>query len=340
MKACVFKAAGAPLEVVEVPDPIAGPGEIVVRVKNCGVCGSDLHAAKYGFKMPPGTIMGHEFSAVVDELGPGVTGLERGDPVVVMSYLACGACDSCKSGIGAQCRTMRLVGFGDVPGAYAEKMKTTAQSVFKMPPSMSHRLGATVEPLVVGLHGVHRAALRAGESVLIMGAGPIGLVTLQWAKFSGARAIAVSEMAPGRREVALAMGADVAVDPRLKNPASELAKLTGRTVGADVVFECIGAAGTLGEAVAYARRGGRVVVIGVCMEEDHWSPLNAINKELDVRFSLGLERGEIETAIAMLAAGRVDTAPMITNIVEISELPKAFAGLAHPGSETKVMLEI
>jgi (R,R)-butanediol dehydrogenase/meso-butanediol dehydrogenase/diacetyl reductase len=340
MKACVFKAAGAPLEVAEVPDPIAGPGEIVVRVKNCGVCGSDLHAAKYGFRMPPGTIMGHEFSAVVDEIGAGVTGLERGDAVVVMSYLACGVCDSCKAATGAQCRAMRLVGFGDVAGAYAEKMKTTPQSVFKMPPEMNHRLGATVEPLVVGLHGVHRAGLRAGESVLIMGAGPIGLVTLQWAKFSGARAIVVSERAPGRREVALKMGADLAVDPRLKNPASELARLTGRASGADVVFECIGAAGTLGEAVSYARRGGRIVVIGVCMEEDSWGPISAMNKELDLRFSLGLEPGEIETAIAMLAAGRVDTSAMITNIVALPDLPAAFAELARPSTQTKVMLEL
>src|SRR5713226_8033008 len=125
MKACVFKSAGGPLEITNVPEPEAGPGEIVVRVKNCGVCGSDLHAAKYGFAgMPPGTIMGHEFSAVIENLGAGVSGFQRGEPVVVMSYLACGECSACRSGHGAGCRAMRLVGFGDVPGAYAEFMKT------------------------------------------------------------------------------------------------------------------------------------------------------------------------------------------------------------------------
>src|SRR5207249_5266787 len=120
-----------------------------------------------------------------------------------MSYLACGDCDACRSGKTQRCDRMRLVGFGDVPGAYAEKMKTTPGSCFKMPPAMNHRLGATVEPLVVGLHGVHRARLRAGETCLIMGAGPIGLVTLLWARFAGARAIVVSEMAEGRRSMAL-----------------------------------------------------------------------------------------------------------------------------------------
>jgi threonine dehydrogenase-like Zn-dependent dehydrogenase len=339
MKACVFKAAGAPLEVVEVPEPVAGPGEVVVSVRDCGICGSDLHAARYGFRMPPGTIMGHEFSAVVDHVGAGVTGYAPGDPVVVMSYLACGDCDACRAGNGPRCRGMKLVGFGDVAGAYAEKMKTRPGSVFRMPPGMSHRLGATVEPLVVGLHGVHRAGLRPGETCLIMGAGPIGLVTLQWAKFAGARAIVVSEMAEGRREVALAMGADAAVDPRLQNPNVALAKITGENTGPDVLFECIGAAGTLAEAVNYARRGGRIVVIGVCMEEDHWGPIAAMNKELDLRFSLGLEPGEIETTIAMLAAGRVSTEPMITDVISLEELPKAFAGLSQPGRQTKVMVE-
>ncbi len=337
MKACVYKAPGARLEVVEVPDPTPSAGEMIVRVKDCGICGSDLHAAKYGFKMPPGTIMGHEFSAVVDEIGAGVTGFKPGDPVVVMSYVACGECESCRTGKTSRCRKMKGVGFGEVPGAYAEKMKTTPGSCYKMPPAMSHRLGATVEPLVVGLHGVHRAQLRAGETCVIMGAGPIGLVTLQWARFAGARTIVVSEMADGRRDKALEMGADAAVHPRVKNPATAMQEMTGAPP--DVVFECIGAAGSLDEAVTYARRGGRVVVLGVCMEDDSFRPMQALNRELDIRFSLGLESGEIETAIDMLAGGRVSTEAMITHVIGIDELPNAFAELSRPSDQTKVMIE-
>lgn len=337
MKACVYKAPGARLEVVEVPDPKPEAGEIIVRVKDCGICGSELHAAKYGFKMPPGTIMGHEFSAVVDEIGAGVSGFAPGDPVVVMSYIACGECESCRSGKASRCRKMKGVGFGEVPGAYAEKMKTTPGSCYRMPAGMSHRLGATVEPLVVGLHGVHRAQLRAGETCVIMGAGPIGLVTLQWARFAGARTIVVSEMADGRRDKALEMGADAAVHPRVKNPATVVQELTGAQP--DVVFECIGATGTLDEAVTYARRGGRVIVLGVCMEDDSFRPMQALNRELDIRFSLGLEQGEIETAIDMLAAGRVSTEAMITDVIGIDELPSAFAALSRPSDQTKVMVE-
>ena len=325
------------LQVVEVPDPKPSPGEIVVRVRDCGICGSDLHAAKFGFKMPPGTIMGHEFSAVVDEIGAGVTGFEPGDPVVVMSYVACGECEACRTGKSSRCRKMKGVGFGDVPGAYAEKMKTTPGSCFKMPAGMSHRLGATVEPLVVGLHGVHRAQLRVGETCVIMGAGPIGLVTLLWARFAGARSIVVSEMADARRDKALEMGADAAVHPRVKNPAATMQEMTGAPP--DVIFECIGAAGTLDEAITYARRGGRVVVLGVCMEDDSFRPMQAMNRELDLKFSLGLEPGEIETAIDMLAAGRVSTEPMITHVIGLDELPNAFAALSRPSDQTKVMVE-
>jgi (R,R)-butanediol dehydrogenase/meso-butanediol dehydrogenase/diacetyl reductase len=309
----------------------------VVRVRDCGICGSDLHAAKFGFKMPPGTIMGHELSAVVDEIGAGVTGFAPGDPVVVMSYVACGECEACRTGTSSRCRKMKGVGFGDVPGAYAEKMKTTPGSCFKMPAGMSHRLGATVEPLVVGLHGVHRAQLRAGETCVIMGAGPIGLVTLLWARFAGARSIVVSEMADGRRDKALQMGADAAVHPQVKNPAAMMQDMTGAPP--DVIFECIGAAATLDEAVTYARRGGRVVVLGVCMEDDSFRPMQAMNRELDIKFSLGLEPGEIDTAIDMLAAGRVSTEPMITHVIGLDELPNAFAALSRPSDQTKVMVE-
>src|ERR1700674_245228 len=113
MKACVFKAIGAPLEVVELPDPVAGSGELIVRVKACGICGSDLHAATSAkAKLPAGTIMGHELAGVVDQIGAGVPGFERGDPVVVMSYLACGECANCRAGAGVRCEAMALIGFG------------------------------------------------------------------------------------------------------------------------------------------------------------------------------------------------------------------------------------
>jgi (R,R)-butanediol dehydrogenase / meso-butanediol dehydrogenase / diacetyl reductase len=287
--------------------------------------------------MPPGTIMGHEFSGVIDEIGEGVSGFERGDPVVVMSYLACGECDRCRAGESVRCRAMKPVGFGDVAGGYAEQMKTRPGGVFKMPKGMSFRAGATVEPLVVGFHGVRRARLQAGETCVIMGAGAIGLVTLLWARFAGARAIVVSEVVAYRRELALKMGAEAAVDPRMRNPSAEMARITG--AGPDVVFECIGAPGTLAEAITYAQRDGRVGVLGASMQDDGFPPGIAMAKQLDVYFSLGIDPGEIETAIAVLASGRLSTEAMITHTVSLDELPRAFAALAEPVNQAKVMLE-
>jgi (R,R)-butanediol dehydrogenase / meso-butanediol dehydrogenase / diacetyl reductase len=337
MKACVYRAPGAPLEIAEVADPVAGPDEIIIRVKACGVCGSDLHAASRNFRMPPGTIMGHEFSGVIESAGNAVEGFERGDPVIAMSYLGCGRCQYCRFGEAQRCGDLKQVGFGEIPGAYAELIKTRPGSVFKMPPGMSFREAATVEPLVVGLHAVHRSGLCAGESCVVMGGGPIGLATMLWARFAGARAVVVSELNEHRRRLAIEMGADAAVDPRMQNPAGIVEKITGE--GPQIVFECIGAAGALAEAVTYAQRLGRIALVGVCTEEDSFAPAIAMNKELDLRFSLGMSRGEVATAIAALESGRIAVAPMITHTMPLEDLPKAFASLKLATNQSKVMVE-
>lgn len=338
MRAALFKARDTALAIAEAPDPVAGPGEVVVRVKACGVCGSDIHAASSPtVELPAGTIMGHEFAGVVEAVGAGVNDLAPGDAVAAMSYVACGGCAMCRAGAGVRCFASRPLGFGEIPGAFAEFVKTRPGSLFKMPAGMNFRSGATVEPLVVGLHGLRRARFQAGETCLIMGAGSLGLVTLLWARFAGARTIVVSEVQIPRRDLALKMGADAAVDPRMRNPAAEMARLTG--TGPDVVFECIGAPGTLAQAISYAPRGGRLAVLAAAMEDDGFPPAMAMNRELDLYFSLGLEPGEVETALAALGAGRLSTETMITHTVGLADLPRAFTALAESRIHGKLMLE-
>ncbi|HLW70548.1 MAG TPA: alcohol dehydrogenase catalytic domain-containing protein [Candidatus Binataceae bacterium] len=338
MRAAVFRAPGAPLEIASAPDPVAGAGEVIVRVKNCGVCGSDLHAAgSQKLKLPAGTIMGHEFAGVIDEVGAGVTGFSAGDAVAGMSMVACGGCAMCRSGAAVRCLAAKPLGFGEVAGAFAELVKTRPGSLYKVPATISFRAAATVEPLVVGLHGLRRARFQAGDSALIMGGGTIGLVTLLWARFAGAGAIVVSEVLLPRRDLALKLGADGAVDPRMRNPAAEMVRLSGAPP--DVVFECIGAPGTLAQAIDYAARGGRVAVLGASMEDDGFAPGAAMSRELEIYFSLGLEVGEVETTIAALAAGRIASEAMITHTVALEELPRAFAAMAESGLPGKLMLE-
>jgi D-arabinose 1-dehydrogenase-like Zn-dependent alcohol dehydrogenase len=162
-----------------------------VRVKAAGICGSDLHAAGRNFRLPPGTILGHEFSGVIETLGDGVEGFERGDPVGAMSYIGCGACEDCRAGEAQRCRKVKLVGFGEVLGAYAELIKTRPASVFKMPPEMSWKCHGRA--LVVGLHGLHRAGFQAGESCVVMGAGRSGSPRC-CGRVLPARAVVVSEL--------------------------------------------------------------------------------------------------------------------------------------------------
>ena len=295
------------------PEPVAGPDEVIVRVKACGICGSDLHAAgSLTLKMPVGTIMGHEFAGVVEAVGSGVSDFAPGDAVAAMSYVACGECAMCRAGVGVRCFASRAMGFGEVPGAFAEFVKTGPGSIFKMPPGMSFTSGATVEPLVVGLHGLRRSRFQAGETSPT-DASSVGLVTVLWARFAGARTIVVAEVQLPRRDLALKMGADAAVDRRMRI-GCEMARLSGS--GPDVVFECIGAQGTLAQAINYAPRGGRVAVLGAALEDDGFPPASAMNRELDIDSSLGIPAREVETAMAALAAGRFTTATMITHTVK------------------------
>ncbi len=265
------------------------------------------------------------------------SGFAIGDAVAAMSYVACGDCAMCRAGIGVRCLASKPLGFGEYPGGFAEFVKTRPGSLFKLPAGMSFRAGATIEPLVVGLHGLRRSRFQLGETCLIMGAGSIGLVTLLWARFAGASTIVVSEVLMPRRDLALKLGADAAVDPRIRNPVAEMTRLTG--AGPDVVFECIGEPGTLAQAINYAPRGGRVAVLGASMEDDGFAPGSAMSRELDIYFSLGLEPGEVETAIAAVASERISTEAMITHIVSLDELPKAFAAIGESGIPGKLMLE-
>jgi (R,R)-butanediol dehydrogenase/meso-butanediol dehydrogenase/diacetyl reductase len=199
------------------------------------------------------------------------------------------------------------------------------------------RAAAILDPLLVAIHGIRRAALQPGESCIILGAGPVGLMTAAYARIAEARGVVVSEPSPVRRQIALEMGADAAVDPRLQNPLGVLAKITG--AAADVVMDCAGQAGSLAETFSYARPGGRVVVLGANLQDDVISPAAAMNRELDVRFSLGFSTEDVALAARLLGDGRISPEVMITHTVDIEEFPRAFAALPHAINQVKVMLE-
>jgi (R,R)-butanediol dehydrogenase / meso-butanediol dehydrogenase / diacetyl reductase len=336
MKAAVFRKQDE-MAVVELPDPVAGAGEVVLKVHNCGICGSDLHAVQYGIGMPSGTVMGHEFCGEIHALGAGVNGYSVGDRVTSLPYFACGECAWCMRDDAMHCSKLRSLGLGQLPGAYAEFVACSAASLLKLPANVSSRAGALVEPLSVGLHGVNHSSIEPGMGVVVMGAGPIGLSTLIWAKAKGASAVVVSELAPGRTELAMKLGASAVVNPSKEDPADAVRAITGRPP--EIVFECIGVKSTLGAAIGMVGRHAQIVVIGVCMEADTITPLMCTMKEVRIDFALAYTRGEFQETIDALANGTIDATPMITDVISVEQVPEMFTALKRPGTRAKVMVE-
>jgi len=282
-------------------------------------------------------VMGHEFCGEIHALGPGVSGYQLGDRVTSLPYFACGLCAWCKRDDAMHCSELRSLGLGQLPGAYAEFVACSAASLIRLPANVSSRAGALVEPLSVGLHGVSHSTIEAGMGVVVMGAGPIGLSTLIWAKAKGAGAVVVSELAPGRTELAMKLGADAVVNPTEDDPSEAVKSITGRPP--EIVFECIGVKSTLGAAIGMVGRHGQVVVIGVCMEADSIYPLTCVMKEVQINFALAYTRGEFLETIDALSKGTIDATPMITDVIDLDQIPEMFTALKRPGTRAKVMVE-
>ena len=336
MRAAVLSSGGR-LVVEERPRPEPEAGEVLLRVRDCGICGSDLHAATHPVgALPPGTILGHEFAGEVAALGPGVDGWRLGEPVVSLPFMACGTCSACRSDLPMGCPSFRGIGLGLLPGAYAEYVRVHPASLLRVPDGVDFRTAALVEPLAVALHGVRMASVRAGTPCVIMGGGPIGLTVLLWCRAEGAIAV-VSDPAEGRAALARRLGAHDAVDPRRQSPADALRTASGREP--EVVFECVGVRGTLSEALALAATRGTVVVLGASMDPEELFPLPALLKELTVRFALAYSKAEFAQTLAALSEHRIDVGPLVTDVVGLTEVPAAFEALQRPNAQGKVLIE-
>ena len=332
MRAVVLTTLGGPLETAEVDDPTPGPGEVVVAVDSCGICGSDLHIVD-AFAMP-GQVLGHEVAGRVAAAGQGVEAWREGDPVMALSLATCGTCDACRSGRPRKCTAALMMGV-ETPGAYAEYVRTPAHDLVALPAGFDLRLGALVEPLAVARHAVGRGGLMAGESALVIGGGPVGLAVLLWLKHLGAGTVAVTDPRASRRAGARQLGADVVLDPTAGDLAGQLAH-----AGVDaptLVLECVGLPGLVDQAAAVAAVDGRVVVVGVCMADDRYFPYTAIAKELDWRFAFYYCRADVDATVAAIADG-LDVAPLITGEVDLAAAPARFDALKSGADDTKVLI--
>ncbi len=339
----VLMLRGNDLFVSEIARPAPGPGQVLARVRACGICGSDLHFARYAEDMlrvtrradpagwsamdlAQGVVMGHEFVAEVVAAGPGAEAWTPGTRVVSVPVLPDSEAPQGVHSIGYSSR---------YPGAYGEYVIMAAPLLLRVPDGLPDRVAALTEPCAVALHAVRQARVQPEERVLIMGAGPIGLLTLLWLKRDGVKHVAVSEPAAPRRGLAARLGSDLTVDPATEDVAARLAETGDPPL---VVFECVGVPGTLQQAMDLVGRRGRVVVVGVCMTEDRLMPMLGILKHLTVQFVLGYTRAEFAEALSALADGSIDPAPIITRTVTLAELPAAFRALGNP-EDCKVVVE-
>jgi (R,R)-butanediol dehydrogenase/meso-butanediol dehydrogenase/diacetyl reductase len=351
------------MEVRDVPQPEPGPGEVVLAVGYCGICGSDLHE----YISPPGTpspraigmwqpIMGHEFSGVVASVGAGVDTLKEGQPVAVHPGAPCGQCTYCKSGNAQLCSAPSGTGYGQ-PGAYAEYVAVRASQAVPLPDASWLDRAALSEPLGVALHALNRGALQAGESVFIAGGGPIGMLALLGARHMRAGTTILSEPAEARRELATSLGANHVLAPEQSDSATQVSERMGPDLllaqgssaarrareltdglGVDIAVEAVGIAPAMDDCRAATRRGGRIVVAGAFDTPYRLDLLMTLLQEHSIIGSFGY-KDELPIATGLIVSGKIDVAPVISRVVEIDDVPEAFAELtADRNSGEKVLV--
>ena len=340
MKAAVFHGEGKPLSIEDRQTPVAAPGEIVLKVAYCGICGSDLHATEpSAAPLEQGTILGHEYSGIVTQSGSDQ--FQPGDRVIGLPLLECDECrpagTGCRDQLGILCARNRIIGMSDAaPGGYAEYLRMPAHNALKVPSGLDLKLAALTEPLAVGAHAVRMAGNLLGASVLVIGAGPIGLAVTLFARASGARLAVVSEISPARRAQASMLGATV-IDAASELPATAFTRLTG--TAPDRIFECVGVPGILRQCIDLAPLHGRIIVVGVCRQDDTLLPRVAIRKELNIQFVLGYSRQEFALVLDMLTSGQIRADGLVTAVIGLDEVPEVFESLRRPGPHAKVLID-
>jgi len=355
MKAAVMR--NSQLVVDTVPDPIPGPGEVLVKTLACGICGSDLHALKHSHEFVQSApqmgaamdierdvVMGHEFCAEVLDYGP-----ETSRQLSVGSRV-------CSFPILLRDDAPVTIGYSnDIPGGYAEQMVLMEPLLLPVPNGLATESAALTEPMAVGLHAVEMARMTQDDIPLVIGCGPIGLAVINALKSKGIGPVVAADYSARRRKLAELLGADVIIDPAVTSPYSswlELAQLsrqgehlplnplTGQPeLRPGVFFECVGIPGIIDQMMVGAERGCRFVIVGVCMQPDEIRPLMGISKELSLQFVLGYTPEEFAQTLHMIAEGEILTAPLITGSVGVSGVAQAFEDLESPEQHAKILVE-
>lgn len=328
------------IELQTFPEPQPAPGKAVVHIAYCGICGTDLHAYLSGEPYNP-AICGHEWSGTVAAAAPD-GGPQEGDRVAIGVAGACGRCAACRRGDHAHCEDAfaGLIGQGPraaAHGGFASAIAIDAGRLYGVARGIDDVQAAMLEPATIAVHAVRRTPIRLGDVVVVLGAGPIGLLVAQCAQIAGAGAVVVVEPQAERRALARTLGADLLIDPDQEDTRTRLGAFAGSD--ADVVFECAGIPSTIDTAVSLCRRGGTVSLVGVPDAPSTIHGAAWLVKEVNLTASLGYQREEFDITQRLVQDGRLQLTPLHSDTVGLSGLADAFAALTENPSNIKVLVD-
>lgn len=336
MKALVLKEYGR-LVYEEVPEPSLSPGHVMIQVKACGICGSDVHGmdGSTGRRIPP-IVMGHEASGVIAEAGPGVQDFRPGDRVTFDSTIYCGSCFFCRRGEINLCDNRRVLGVScgeyRLHGAFAEYVAVPERVLYRVPDALSLERAAMIEPCSIAFHAVNRARITLDDTAVVVGSGMIGLLVIQGLRLAGCGRIFAVDVEDTKLDLARRVGADVGLNSSNGDPVAEIRRLTENR-GADMAFEAVGITAAVQTALASVRKGGQLVLVGNLAPTVDFPLQAAVTRELTV-LGCCASRGEYPACLEMIARGKLDvdvlmsaTAPLADGAAWFDRLYRKEPGL-------------
>jgi propanol-preferring alcohol dehydrogenase len=330
MRGLVYHGPGD-VRVEEIPDPKPAPREVLLDVSAAGICGTDHHIVAGELRVAPGTVLGHEISGVVAAGGRGVSDWEPGQRVISYGQVTCGECRSCREGHEHRCRRPQVIGMTR-QGGFADRIAVPQQCLVPVPDAVSDEVAAIVpDAIATPYHAlVTVGRIGSGETVVVIGAGGLGLQAVLLARMEGAARVVAIDPSPAAREAALAAGADDVLDPTADG--DPVKALYGLTSGATLTLECVGRAESVELGMQSLAPGGRLVVVGVGHDRPRLPPLiRFVSGETSIHGSFGSTIAEIETVLGLIADGRLDVSQSISRSVTLDEVPEVFAQPASPG---------
>jgi 2-desacetyl-2-hydroxyethyl bacteriochlorophyllide A dehydrogenase len=328
------------IELREVPKPSAGPGEVLLHIKRIGVCGSDIHVnhGLHPFTSYP-VVQGHEFAAVVEEVGKGVDGVSTGMKATARPQVVCGKCAPCRRGDYHICDVLKVEGF-QAPGVAQDYFNTTPDKLVPLPDSMTLEQGALIEPTSVAVHSTGRAGDLTRKNVLVLGAGPIGNLIAQVARSRGAGKVLIRDLSDYRLEIARQCGLEDISNANNESMADAKRRVFGDD-GYSVAFEAVGVEATMADAVDTIEKGGTIMVVGVFGEKPRIDMSVVGDRELNLVGTLMYKHEDYEKAVELIASGEVITDPLVTKHFPLEQYEDAYSYIDDQGDKTlKVMIDL